>query len=289
VALLRALCGAHPRRGREGSGLRAALGIDAAWTTTEPSGVAYACEIDGRWRLLAAESSYERFRARSAGLEPPPPRGEPPDVAGLLDACRRLGGGAPDLVAVDMPLALTPIIGRRASDLEISRRFGAAKAATHSPSALRPGALADGLREDFGREGFPLCTKGRLHTPGLMEVYPHTALLALTGDKVRLTYKAGKTTTYWPGEPLAERGRRLREAWARIVALLEREIAGVAEALAPPSAEIRGRALKAYEDRLDAVVCVYVAIAALRGEAAAFGDDVSAIWVPARPNLRKGI
>ena len=178
-----------------------------------------------------------------------------------------------------MPLALTPIVGRRASDLLISRAYGAAKAATHSPSALRPGQLSDKLREDFQGQGFALCTAEGVRTPGLMEVYPHTALLALTGDPVRLTYKAGKTTTYWPAAPLDERRTRLREVWRRIVAALDRQIAGVAEAL-PPPAETRGRALKAYEDRLDAVVCAYVAIAALRGEARAYGDEDSAIWVP---------
>jgi predicted RNase H-like nuclease len=185
-----------------------------------------------------------------------------------------------------MPLALTPIVGRRASDLAVSRAFGAAKAATHSPSALRPGALADKLRADFEREGYPLCTAKGVRTPGLMEVYPHAALLALSGDKVRLTYKAGKTTTYWRGVDLAERGRRLREVWRRILAMLEAEIAGVAEALPPPAAEIRGSALKAYEDKLDAVVCAYVAIRALDGGAKAYGDAGSAIWVPSPTRFR---
>jgi predicted RNase H-like nuclease len=257
--------------------MRLVLGIDAAWTATQPSGVALAGEFNDGWRLLAVESSYGRFCGRAAEG---PPRGEAPDVAALLDACRRLAGRAPDLVAVDMPLALTPIVGRRVSDLAISRAFGAAKAATHSPSALRPGPLADKLHADFANEGFALCTAGGVQTPGLMEVYPHAALLALTGDKVRLTYKAGKTTTYWRGVERDERGLRVREVWRRIVAALEPEIAGVAEALPPPGAEVRGRALKAYEDRLDAVVCAWVAIAALDAKAEAYGDDNSAIWVP---------
>ena len=113
-----------------------------------------------------------------------------------------------------------------------------------------------------------------------MEVYPHAALLRLTGDAVRLTYKAGKTTTYWPKTPLDERRVRLGVVWRRIVAMLDAEIAGVAEALPPPSATMRGGALKDYEDRLDAVVCAYVAIAALRGKAQPYGDEGSAIWVP---------
>ena len=267
--------------------MRLALGLDAAWTASAPTGVALAGETADGWRLLAVEGSYTRFRERAAGLTPQAPaRGEAPDVAALLDACRRLAGREPDLVAVDMPLALTPIIGRRASDLEISRRFGSAKAATHSPSELRPGRLADKLRKDFDEAGFPLCTTLGLHVPGVMEVYPHAALLALSADKERLPYKAGKTATYWQGVCLMERRRRLSEVCRRIVALLDAEIAGVAQALPIPSPEERGRALKDYEDRLDAVVCAYVAIRALDGAASAYGDGCSAIWVPAVASLR---
>ena len=179
-----------------------------------------------------------------------------------------------------MPLSHKPIVGRRVCDRAISSAFGAAKAATHSPSALRPGPLADKLRGDFAEAGFALCTAEGVRTPGLMEVYPHAALLALTGDKVRLTYKAGKTTIYWPDAARDLRGSRVREVWRRIVDLLERQIAGVANALPPPPVEVKGRALKAYEDRLDAVICACVAISALGGNARAYGDEQSAIWVP---------
>ena len=263
--------------------MRVALGIDAAWTTTEPSGVALAVETLNGWRLAAVESSYARFRELCEGGAVSPARGEAPDPAGLLSACRRLVGRAPDLVALDMPLGLTPIVGRRASDKAISSAFGAAKAATHSPSDLRPGKLADRLREDFAGEGYALCTADGLHAPGIMEVYPHAALIRLSGDKTRLPYKAGKTTTYWPDADREERRRRVAEVWRRIVALLEREIAGVADALPAPGPEVRGRALKDYEDRLDAVVCAYVAIAALEGRAQAYGDAHAAIWVPCAP------
>ena len=259
--------------------MRVALGIDAAWTATQPSGVALAVETAQGWRLKAVESSYARFREfASTGAATSPARGETPDPARLLDACRLLAGQAPDLIAVDMPLALTPIVGRRVSDLAISRAFGAAKAATHSPSALRPGKLADRLRENFAQAGYKLCTAEGIETPGIMEVYPHAALLALSGDKTRLTYKAGKTTIYWRDLDRPQRLARLAEVWRRIVGLLETRIGGVADAL--PLPDMRGRALKDYEDRLDAVVCAGVAIAALEGRARAYGDAGSAIWVP---------
>ena len=55
---------------------------------------------------------------------------------------------------------------------------------------------------------------------------------------------------------------------------------GVKAALPPPAPEIRGWRLKAYEDKLDAVVCAAVAIACLKGEPRPFGDEDAAIWVP---------
>ena len=260
--------------------MRVALGIDAAWTATQPSGVALAVETAKGWRLRAVESSYARFREVAlTGAAVSPARGEAPDPAGLLDACRLLAGRAPDLVAVDMPLALTPIVGRRDSDLKISREFGAAKAATHSPSEVRPGKLADRFREDFEQAGYKLCTAERFATPGLMEVYPHVALLALSGDRTRLTYKAGKTTKYWPGVARELRMERLAKVWRRIVDLLETRILSVAGELPIPN-KMSGCALKDFEDRLDAVVCAWVAIMALDGRARAYGDAASAIWGP---------
>ena len=46
---------------------RAVLGLDAAWTETEPSGVALAIEAETGWRLVAVEASYEAFLARARG------------------------------------------------------------------------------------------------------------------------------------------------------------------------------------------------------------------------------
>ena len=263
--------------------LRLALGIDAAWTATEPSGVALASETKDGWRLIRAASSYAEFHTLATG-GPAPTRhlGESPDVARLLDDCRRLAGRTPDIVAVDMPLALAPIVGRRASDRAISSAFGAAKAATHSPSALRPGKLADAMRADFAAAGFALGVAPGFAKPALIEVYPHAALIALTGEPTRLPYKAGKTTIYWREVALEERRLRLNAVWRRLVAALDAEIAGVAEAIPPPELMPRGRALKAWEDRFDAAVCAFVGIAALEGRADAYGDSGSAIWVPRR-------
>lgn len=256
------------------------LGIDAAWTVKEPSGVAAAVETASGWRLAAVAASYDEFIARANGVEPggERPRGSKPSAADLLDAARRICGARIDLVAIDMPMARHPIVGRRPCDKAISSNYGAKRAATHSPSAERPGKISDPLRAGFEDSGYPLCASAP--AKGLIEVYPHAALIEFLEAGYRLEYKVGKIATYWRNDSPDARHRKLREVWARIVEGLERRVEGVKAALPPPAPEIRGWRLKAYEDKLDAVVCAAVAIAGLNGKAKAFGDENAATWVP---------
>ena len=61
------------------------LGIDAAWTKHNPSGVALVAKDQAQpstWRLIAAEPSYEHFLARAAGGTPPRLPAMPADDAG---------------------------------------------------------------------------------------------------------------------------------------------------------------------------------------------------------------
>lgn len=268
--------------------MRVVMGIDAAWTMGQPSGVALAAGDAEGWRLLAAESSYQRFLARAIGREEVEtrPSGSSPDVPALISAARVLAGGPVGLVAVDMPLALSPIVGRRASDNAVSRHYGTHKCGTHTPSALRPGQISDRLREDLHRAGFPLQATS-LVSPGLIEVYPHPALIELASASVRLPYKAAKIKRYWPADSPSERRVRLYQEWAKITELLEGEIAGVSDALPKLESNATGWQLKAHEDALDAVVCAWVATCALEARARPFGDKESAIWIPARDSASR--
>jgi hypothetical protein len=72
-----------------------------------------------------------------------------------------------------------------------------------------------------------------------------------------------------------------RRIWRKIVEALDQRIEGVQAALPPPSDDERGCRVKAYEDKLDGVVCAAAAIACLNGDGKAFGDEDAAIWVPA--------
>ena len=191
----------------------------------------------------------------------------------------RLAGVPVGLIAVDMPLSLEPITGRRPSDNAIARAFGARHCSTHSPSVARPGALSDVMRAEFAAAGYPLRTSDAA-AGGLIEVYPHPALVVLAGAARRLPYKAGNSAKYWPGEPIAVRRALLREQWDRIAALLATRIHGVADRLPPLPDPASGVERKAHEDMLDAIVCAWVGVTALTGQADAYGDAVSAIWVP---------
>jgi predicted RNase H-like nuclease len=261
--------------------MRAVLGIDAAWTLTQPSGVALAIESGKGWHLLATASSYQRFFALAGKcqLAEEPPTGSPPNAAALLAAASTLCGRRVDLVAIDMPLAHSPIIGRRLSDDAVSRAYGARKCGTHTPSGARPGRVSDDLKQAFEQAGYPLRTNN-CSAPGIIEVYPHPALVELAAAAERLPYKASKVRSYWRSATSSERRALLYQQWSVIVALLDGEIAGVRSSMPVLEMTASGREIKAYEDQLDAIVCAWVAIRVLDGRAKSYGDSQSAIWIP---------
>jgi predicted RNase H-like nuclease len=269
---------------------RAILGLDAAWTPRQPSGVALLVEGRGGWRCAALAPSYPDLAALARGAPVDwsrrPPGAPPPSAAALVGAVDALAPGARlTVVAVDMPLARTPITGRREADDAVSREFGARHCGTHSPSAERPGRLADRLRRAFGEAGFKLrtCTPGdaaaaRRGRPSLVEVYPHTALLALLPAGDRVPYKVSRSRAYWPAlSPLARR-RRLLATWRAILAALGRDVGGIALPL--PGPEVPLARLKRHEDAIDALLCAWVGLELLRGRARPLGDGDAAIWTP---------
>jgi hypothetical protein len=50
--------------------MRAVLGIDSAWTLSQPSGVALAAEKGSAWKLVAVEASYQPFDAKADSTLP---------------------------------------------------------------------------------------------------------------------------------------------------------------------------------------------------------------------------
>lgn len=267
------------------------LGIDAAWTATQPSGVALVSSMGCGWRLIFAGPSYIHLltHADEGLISTSRPSGSVAEPTALLAASAKIAGAPVDLVAVDMPLSREPIAARRVSDNLVSAAYGARHCSTHTPSAIRPGRISDDLRRGFEHCGYGLLTR-KISEPGLLEVYPHPALVELMRADKRLPYKQAKTRNYWPTEAPINRRRRLFDSWRMIVTSLDLEIKGVSAALQLPPLEALSWQLKAFEDMLDAVICAWVGICVYEGCALPFGDDTSAIWIPhpellgSRPN-----
>ena len=262
------------------------LGIDAAWTQHHPSGVCLVCANEAGARVLALAPSYRAFlgAARGEAVAWGAAAGEEPPVGALIEAAERIGAAPLDVVAVDMPLARTPITGRRPSDDLVSRVFGRAKCSTHSPQPHRPGARAERLRDGFAAQGLALATAADAPGRGraLIEVYPHVALLRLCRRDERLPYKVAKSSRYWPGTPVVARIGRLLAEWRVIVDGLSGAIEGVETHFPVAAAAGPGTlaALKPYEDGLDALVCAWVGLRFAQGQAKAYGDATAAIWAP---------
>lgn len=255
---------------------RAVLGIDAAWTIANPSGVALLDDASGAWRLVAAASSYAAFCAL-AGV---PHDSHLPDAARLLEAAHILSLTPVSIVAVDMPLARSSITTRRVSDNAVSAAYGSRHASTHTPNATRPGAISDRLRDQFAAQGYPLQVK-RTVSKGLIEVYPHPALIELLRADRRLPYKAGKVRSYWPLLTVPQRRAELLSQWSTILGALDHQIIGVREIVPLPPTDAPTRTLKGVEDLIDSIICAWVGAEVLDGRAVPYGDDESAIWIPA--------
>jgi len=259
---------------------RAVLGIDAAWTDKNPSGVALAVELNGQWCLIRAEASAAEFvmaAGATATVQLQTQTGL--DAAALLSAAEQFCGIAPDIIAIDMPLSRKIIASRRSADDAVSRKYGGRKCGTHSPNSSRPGKVGERMQRAFENAGYELCVT-EIRTPGLIEVYPHPALLEMIGAEERLKYKVGKRWSYWPHDDPPSRRAKLMDVWAGIGAALERQIAGTEERLGEAFG-FSVRELKAREDLIDAIVCCAVAVCALEGNAMPHGDNDAAIWIPA--------
>ena len=274
--------GGHPRDPESAC----VLGIDAAWTDHQPSGIALVQNTATGWRCLAVAPSDKAFIDQASGKtwdQEQKATGSRPDPAVLLQASQQLAGAAVSCVSVDMPLATTPITSRRAADTAISSRFGPKGCAVHSPSAERPGAIADQVRAEFAALSYPLHTNGSDQAfPALIECYPHVALLALLKRDYRVPYKVSRSGRYWKGEKLTRRERieRLLEQFQAIKDGLDEHISGIPDFIPAPSEVTTLASLKPVEDMLDGLICAWIGIEHLQGRTAGLGDDSAAIWIP---------
>ena len=270
--------------------MTAVMGIDAAWTPTAPSGVALVENNGTHWRCVALSPSYSGFyeiaRGQKINWMVAHP-GEHPRPDHLLEATKEMADGGPiDVVAVDMPLSRRPITGRRRADDELSRAYGGRGCGAHTPSLTKPGPISEATRDGFASYPLATATTGLGTTPALLEVYPHPALLTLTGATYRLPYKVARSTRYWKGAPLRERKERLLEQYNSILSHLAAHIESIPLSLPDPDT-VSLAVLKTFEDGIDALICAWTGMEYLRGAATAYGDGEAAIWVPTSPTTHE--
>lgn len=266
----------------------AVLGIDAAWTEKNPSGVALVCGSSDDWTCRALAPSYASFLASCQGTPvnwaKDKPTGGRPDVAALLGASRGLlGGKCPvAVVALDIPISKSPITGRRLADDQLSAAFGARGCAAHSPNSRRPGAIGRTLSDGLAASGYTIAaTETPAGTPHrAIEVYPHPALLRLLQADYRVPYKAGKSRRYWPNADATQRRANLLRQMAEIGGELNARIRGAEPVLQILAGATSFAQLKRFEDAIDALICAWCGIRYLAGQAMAYGDEAAAIWVP---------
>jgi len=255
------------------------LGIDAAWTATQPSGIALVRGRGDRWQCLALAPSYASFLAGGDVDWTARPEPAAPDPGALIAAAVRIAGAAPDVIAIDMPLSTGPITRRRAADNAISRAYGGRGLGAHSPSPERPGPLADAMHAGFAAHGYRLaCTSTAPGTPRVMiEVFPHAAAIELVGASYRVPYKLARIAQYWPDLAPRERRRAVLAQWRRLRRALASRITG--GTLRIPSTGPLA-ALKRYEDAMDALICAWIGVEYLGRRMRPHGDETSAVWMP---------
>jgi predicted RNase H-like nuclease len=256
------------------------LGIDAAWTADQPSGVAVLRRRPGGWECVGLAPSYASFLALAAGA-PIDWRARPAASIAvcheLIEATITLAGGRPDVIAIDMPLATTPIIARRTADNAIASAYATRGLGAHSPSTTRPGPIAEAMRDGFAAEGYALATAAT--KPGtrsvMIEVFPHAAAIALLHASYRVPYKLARITQYWPDLSADDRRHALLAEWAKLRRALATRIEGVSLRV-PTTATLAS--LKRFEDALDALICAWIGSEYLANHVRPYGDATAAVW-----------
>lgn len=212
-------------------------GIDLAWTENNPTAIAYG-KLEGD-TVTVTSITY--------GLITP------------AQICSDLINEKVMGVAIDAPLIIKNKTGMRECEMSIGREFGSRKASC-MPTNLdkysdHPGVELATL---LGTEGY-----GHLNGTNKWQVecYPHPAIINIFGLPERLKYKKKK------GVRVADQRRGLHRlgsllrnlASSSVLKLIISNCVQVTDVTFDQEYNLSGRSLKAHEDKLDAIVCLYMA------------------------------
>jgi len=242
------------------------IGIDLAWRGEKPSGGAV-LKGDRRCARLIEVVPLVSFAAVLAFVE--------------------THAKDPAVVAIDAPLIIRNHTGQRRCETAVSKYYGARHASCHTSNlSLYPDPVSVRLASELISRGFRHAPDVTHPENGLvmLEVYPHAALIELFRLPRILRYKKGNIATKRSGQrDLQQRLRGLS-----LLAPPLEPTARLSEYLGADVNSVRGAALKAYEDGLDAILCAYIAYYYWfwgSGGTRLFGDmDSGYIIVPAGPN-----
>ncbi|WP_069999961.1 DUF429 domain-containing protein [Cellulosilyticum sp. I15G10I2] len=261
-----------------------ALGIDAAWTEVEPSGISLISSDDGHnCKILRLADSYYNFLYKKQSLVNKP-KGSKPEIYKLIKDIE-VEGYSIDCIAIDMPLSNQLIKGRRSCESEISKAYGAKGAATHSPTIERPGRISFDLVQSAKELGYNLSTThNQIRNKALIEVYPHTAIIEYLELGYRYEYKISKKNKYkdWKFLSKQERDRKLINNLNNLVEKLSIRINNIKDylPLLDINANYVGWYLKGYEDIIDSLISSLVGMDYLFDKTKGYGDEDGTIWVP---------
>ncbi|MBV6622332.1 MAG: DUF429 domain-containing protein [Rivularia sp. (in: Bacteria)] len=216
------------------------LGIDLGWQS-QPSGLCCLELIDGKLELLSLDRKMEIA-----------------DILAWIDNCVKTGENA--IIAVDAPTLIPNATGSRLPDKLTHKYFGKYHAGCY------PANLGLAFAQRTVNFGLELESRGYLHAPTIeaqklgryqIEVFPHPAIVKLFGLEKILKYKKGK---------IGDRHLELKKLYNYIIDILP---------TLEPSLDIEsnshflkfdfltaictGKILKAAEDKLDSLICAYVA------------------------------
>lgn len=217
------------------------IGIDMAWSENNPSGLA-AIKGDSR------EGNVERIETGTDDEE-------------LLEFVNGVSGDEPAIITIDAPLKVPNEEGRRPAEEVVGKLFSSYNAGAHPANRKRLSQWTDRVRgEEIVQK---LEDKGFIHSPEIeeqeycrkvFEVYPHPSMVALFDLDEIIKYKK-------------KSGRDYETVWSEFRRLQRhlKELKDSIPSLKPPQLletnpeDLRGKALKDYEDKLDAFFCAYLA------------------------------
>ncbi|WP_409421621.1 DUF429 domain-containing protein [Pseudaeromonas sp. ZJS20] len=222
------------------------LGIDLAWKGHNSTGIAVGEVQNNQLQVVELAST-------TLSLEQ------------LLSQVKRW---QPVGIAIDAPLIIPNQTGQRDCERLVGRRYGHKGASCHTSNLdLYPDAISVQLSRKLATDGYAHQQGGRWQ----IECYPHPALIEVFGLAYRLAYKKG----------LAENKRAGQIQLARHLLSLEshphlpmRIPPAYADYVRPEVIQtLKGTALKQNEDRLDTLVCLYIAFRHHQGLSLSFGTE----------------